>query len=109
MFTQTDEYPLEFGCSGAAAPDLNTPESALTGMATEIPCREGDPDMWFADKPAVLEAAKAACGTCPLKDACFAAALENAEPWGVWGGEIFEQGRVIAVKRGRGRPRKVAA
>ncbi|MBR7560709.1 WhiB family transcriptional regulator, partial [Mycobacterium tuberculosis] len=30
-------------------------------------------------------------------------------PWGVWGGEIFERGAVIARKRPRGRPRKNAA
>ncbi|OZB46955.1 MAG: transcription factor WhiB, partial [Cellulomonas sp. 14-74-6] len=31
-----------------------------------------------------------------------------AEPWGVWGGEVFVAGQVVAVKRGRGRPRKEA-
>ena len=45
----------------------------------------------------------------PLRDACLAGALDRAEPWGVWGGEIFERGVVIARKRPRGRPRKVAA
>jgi WhiB family redox-sensing transcriptional regulator len=32
--------------------------------------------------------------------------LERGEPWGVWGGEIFERGAVVARKRPRGRPRK---
>ena len=48
------------------------------------------------------------CADCPLRRACLAAALERAEPWGVWGGEILDQGTVIARKRPRGRPRKNA-
>jgi WhiB family transcriptional regulator, redox-sensing transcriptional regulator len=32
--------------------------------------------------------------------------LPGAEPWGVWGGEIFERGTVVPRKRPRGRPRK---
>ena len=39
--------------------------------------------------------------------ACLAGALGREEPWGVWGGEIFERGAVIPRKRPRGRPRKV--
>ena len=49
------------------------------------------------------------CADCPVRDACLAGALDRAEPWGVWGGEIFERGVVIARKRPRGRPRKVVA
>jgi WhiB family redox-sensing transcriptional regulator len=32
--------------------------------------------------------------------------VDRAEPWGVWGGEIFERGAVVPRKRPRGRPRK---
>ena len=39
----------------------------------------------------------------------LAGALDRGEPWGVWGGEIFDRGVVIARKRPRGRPRKVTA
>lgn len=74
--------------------------------AHRVPCRVSDPDLWFAESPADLEHAKALCGDCPLREACLAAALERAEPWGVWGGEILDQGTVIARKRPRGRPRK---
>jgi WhiB family transcriptional regulator, redox-sensing transcriptional regulator len=81
--------------------------TALTvGVDSELPCRQYDPDLWFADVPADLEVAKALCGGCPLKVECLAGALERAEPWGVWGGEIFERGVVVARKRPRGRPRK---
>ena len=74
-----------------------------------VPCREEDPELWFAESPTVLEQAKALCTECPLRDACLAGALDRGEPWGVWGGEIFDRGVVIARKRPRGRPRKVTA
>ena len=80
------------------------PETAAAAL--RLPCRVSDPDLWFAESPADLEQAKALCGDCPLRRACLAAALERAEPWGVWGGEILDQGTVIARKRPRGRPRK---
>jgi WhiB family redox-sensing transcriptional regulator len=53
-----------------------------------------------------VEQAKAMCLACPLKVECLAGALDRAEPWGVWGGELLEQGIVVPRKRPRGRPRK---
>lgn len=77
-----------------------------TTRVRELPCRDDDPDLWFAESPTELERAKALCGRCPIRAHCLAAALDRAEPWGVWGGEIFERGVVVARKRPRGRPRK---
>ena len=74
-----------------------------------VPCHVGDPDLWFAERPADLEQAKALCMDCPIRRECLASALEREEPWGVWGGEIFERGAIVARKRPRGRPRKDAA
>jgi WhiB family redox-sensing transcriptional regulator len=71
-----------------------------------LPCRTFDPDLWFSDSPAQLELAKSLCGDCPLRIECLAGAVERSEPWGVWGGEIFEHGSVVPRKRPRGRPRK---
>ena len=75
-------------------------------LGTDLPCRQYDPDLWFADSPADLEVAKTLCGDCPLRVECLAGAIERAEPWGAWGGEIFERGAVVPRKRPRGRPRK---
>jgi len=75
-------------------------------LGVELPCRKFDPDLWFSEAPAQLELAKSLCGDCPLKVECLAGAVERAEPWGVWGGEIFERGAVVPRKRPRGRPRK---
>jgi WhiB family transcriptional regulator, redox-sensing transcriptional regulator len=80
--------------------------TAVRGVKSELPCRTFDPDLWFAESPAELELAKSLCAECPLRVECLAGALERAEPWGVWGGEIFERGAVVPRKRPRGRPRK---
>lgn len=72
-----------------------------------IPCRNEDPELWFAEQAPIMAVAKALCAQCPIAASCLAGALERAEPWGVWGGEIIVDGAVVAQKRGRGRPRKV--
>lgn len=71
-----------------------------------LPCRTGDPDLWFAESPSALQQAKQLCAGCPVREACLAGAIERQEPWGVWGGEIFDRGVVVSRKRGRGRPPK---
>lgn len=73
---------------------------------TGIPCRDHDAELWFAEHPEAVEFAKSLCRSCPLREACLAGALERAEPWGVWGGQLLVDGAMVASKRGRGRPRK---
>ena len=79
--------------------------SAESTELAELPCRE-EPDLFFAESPSDVELAKSMCGSCPIRAACLEEAIERREPWGVWGGEVFEAGRVIERKRRRGRPRK---
>ncbi|NMR19022.1 WhiB family transcriptional regulator [Cellulomonas fimi] len=78
-------------------------------VAGLIPCRSNDPELWFAEQTAQVELAKAMCRECPLRTGCLEGAVERQEPWGVWGGEVFVEGRIVAIKRGRGRPRKEAS
>ncbi|GAB78291.1 WhiB family transcriptional regulator, redox-sensing transcriptional regulator [Austwickia chelonae] len=72
-----------------------------------LPCQEGNGELWFAESPLDVESAKALCRGCPLRVECLRGALDRAEPWGVWGGELVLYGKVVARKRPRGRPRKV--
>ena len=97
MSTQTC---IETSCF---TPEVSAPPVRRT---RRLPCHGVDPDLWFAESPADVEAAKALCGPCPLRDACLAGALARAEPWGVWGGELVLAGVVVPRKRPRGRPRK---
>ena len=69
------------------------------------PCRT-EPELWFAESPADVELAKELCRRCPVRSQCLAGAVDRGEPWGVWGGELFASGVVVARKRPRGRPRK---
>ena len=91
---------------GGSAPALGSLLDAAPRAGLDLPCRSGDADLWFAVAPAELERAKALCAPCPIKAECLAGALRRGEPWGVWGGEIFERGVVIPRKRPRGRPSK---
>ena len=86
--------------------DGETFDRVVAGL---IPCRINDPELWFAEQTARVEHAKALCRECPLIAGCLAGAIERDEPWGVWGGEVFVGGTVVATKRGRGRPRKDAS
>ena len=72
-----------------------------------LPCHLVDPDLFFAESPVDVERAKALCIDCPIRSTCLAEAISRREPWGVWGGELFVNGKIVAQKRKRGRPPKV--
>ncbi|WP_269271308.1 WhiB family transcriptional regulator [Streptomyces sp. H39-S7] len=83
-------------------------DDEIERLGVPVPCRTYDPEVFFAESPADVEYAKTLCQTCPVREACLAGAKDRREPWGVWGGELFIQGVVVARKRPRGRPRKNA-
>lgn len=85
-------------------------EQATTLTWQDAVCRDGAgtlTDLFFSDEIPEIELAKAICGTCPLVEPCLESALERREPAGVWGGQLFADGRIVARKRKRGRPPKV--
>lgn len=63
-------------------------------------------DLFFSDDANDIDRAKAICRTCPLMEPCLAGATARQEFSGVWGGQLFRFGHVLAVKRNRGRPRR---
>lgn len=64
--------------------------------------------LFFSDDLVDIGRAKAICAKCPRRANCLADALDRQEPWGVWGGELLLNGRVVTVKRACGRPPKRA-
>ncbi len=81
-------------------------EPALSSYAR---CADGNgtlTHLFFSDDEFDIARAKAICGKCGLADSCLGDALDRAEPYGVWGGQLLVEGVVVAVKRGRGRPPK---
>lgn len=63
--------------------------------------------MFFSEELHEIAQAKAICSHCDVSDRCLSGALVRREPWGVWGGELIMNGKVLAAKRRRGRPPKV--
>ena len=91
----------------------------LAGVSALLPVRHDwwdqaacrDPDgslsgLFFSDELQDIASAKTICATCPVLTPCLEGALERREPWGVWGGQLFLNGRILASKRRRGRPPK---
>jgi WhiB family redox-sensing transcriptional regulator len=83
--------------------------SEIKTMKVVIPCHSAEPEIFFSESPEIIAQAKTLCGGCPMKAKCLAGALSRAEPCGVWGGELFDDGQVIQAKRMPGRPAKVAS
>jgi len=98
------------GLHGAppCATTTRSPVSTGTGPQTQgPPCWTADPELFFAETPASVEAAKQLCAACPIRARCLAEAVDRCEPCGVWGGELFDGGAIVPRKRPRGRPRNV--
>jgi len=87
--------------------DVDDPAPDLTHAIAR--CSDGQgtlAHLFFSDDAFDIARAKAICSKCRLATACLAGAIERGEAYGVWGGELFIEGRIVAVKRGRGRPPK---
>jgi WhiB family redox-sensing transcriptional regulator len=86
-------------------------DELVAPVAVRVPrarCADGHgtlTHLFFSDAPIDIARAKAICGKCQLAADCRQGAIDRAEPWGVWGGVLVENGRVVD-KRPRGRPPK---
>ena len=63
--------------------------------------------LFFSEDLHDIARAKAICAKCTVTDQCLDRAMRLREPWGVWGGELIMNGKIMANKRARGRPPKV--
>ena len=89
---------------------VNDVEEILDGWQHEARCRDGAGSLtglFFSDELHDIARAKAICAKCTVREPCLATAVLFREPWGVWGGELVSNGKVVTGKRGRGRPPKV--
>lgn len=87
--------------------DVDDPDPDLTHAIAR--CSDGQgtlAHLFFSDDAFDIARAKAICGKCRLATTCLAGAIERGEAYGVWGGALFVEGQIVAVKRGRGRPPK---
>ena len=70
-------------------------------------CNDGSGQLaglFFSGELQDIARAKRICATCPAMIPCLEGALERRGPWGVWGGQLFADGKILATKRRRGRP-----
>jgi len=63
--------------------------------------------LFFSEDLGDIARAKAFCRGCEVQADCLSSAVARTEPWGVWGGELVVNGRILANRRRRGRPPKV--
>jgi WhiB family redox-sensing transcriptional regulator len=89
----------------AEGPEAKIGVGYTADASFNLPCHTAEPETFFSENPATIAMAKALCGSCPLKAQCLEGAISRQEPCGVWGGELFEDGKAIAAKRKAGRPR----
>jgi WhiB family transcriptional regulator, redox-sensing transcriptional regulator len=78
-------------------------------LRQQAACNDGTGSMtalFFSEDLHDIAWAKHLCTKCPVREWCLQGALERREPWGVWGGELLVNGRVLTHKRRRGRPPK---
>jgi WhiB family redox-sensing transcriptional regulator len=88
-----------------------SPLPTPTAWWADARCNDGAGTMtglFFSEELQDIARAKDICAKCPVIAPCLEGALERREPWGVWGGQLFLNGRILASKRRRGRPPKVA-
>jgi WhiB family redox-sensing transcriptional regulator len=99
-----DEQIIE-RIEGTALTDQIQPEEAWRALAS---CGRIDNagELFFSEELQDIAAAKNICLGCPVIAECLEGAVARAEPCGVWGGQLFLNGRILTVKRRRGRPPK---
>ena len=71
-------------------------------------CRDLDTAIFFPETDEAVDAAKAVCATCPVRQACLEFALITRQDDGVWGG-LDENERKRVRRRRQEAARKTAA
>lgn len=98
--TASVETPVAFGTTDLASVNDDWQASAQCATVSNAA------DLFFSEELGEIASAKRICAECPVIAPCLEAAIRRGEPWGVWGGQLFYNGRILANKRRRGRPPK---
>lgn len=114
--TVIDKWKIDESVDAAESADLfavdasTNPSPEDTGWEDLAACRAepGASAVFFSEELADIVEAKRICAGCPVIAPCLEGAIARAEPCGVWGGQLFSNGRILTQKRRRGRPPKVA-
>ncbi len=94
---------------GAVNPVLDLSIEVDTSFWTDAACAQAGgafARLFFSEELQDIAAAKRICAECPVLEQCLEGALARKEPLGVWGGQLFQNGRILQAKRRRGRPPK---
>jgi WhiB family transcriptional regulator, redox-sensing transcriptional regulator len=89
----------------------DSPAAGANSWWADARCNDASGTMsalFFSEELQDIARAKDLCARCPVLVPCLEGAIERREPWGVWGGQLFLNGKILASKRRRGRPPKVA-
>lgn len=62
-------------------------------------------EIFFSEDNETIDAAKKFCLECQMQYQCLEGAITRGEDYGVWGGQLFIKGKIVAKKRQRGRPK----
>ena len=96
---------------------MRTPSANAPGLTDrwrdQAACRDTDPELFFpiGSTGAVLDeidAAKAVCQECPVRQPCLQFALETNQDTGIWGGTSEDERRRLRRAWRSGRSRGVA-
>jgi WhiB family transcriptional regulator, redox-sensing transcriptional regulator len=84
----------------AGRQESSNKEDVLTDWRETARCKEMDPDLFFpvgTTGPALLqiEAAKAVCRQCDVRQECLQYALDSNQEYGIWGGLTEEERRYM--------------
>jgi len=90
------------GLAGAAV--VGTTAEAVAALGA---CRDLGPGLFFSDELDDIISAKRLCQGCPVQTDCLSEAVARGERYGIWGGQLFEEGRIVLSKRRKGRPPRV--
>ncbi|MBA2625309.1 MAG: WhiB family transcriptional regulator [Acidimicrobiia bacterium] len=80
--------------------------AAGAGWRTDAECQSADSALFFpvgstGSALRQIEAAKAVCRRCPVREPCLAFALRTRQDAGVWGGHTEEERRTLRRSRRR--------